>query len=62
MIFLTTGFLGLSACASAPTGKDVACHVFQPITWSRSDTKPTIRQIVGHNGAGKELCGWKPAK
>ena len=34
----------------------VSCKVFNPITWSKKDTKPTIRQIVGHNAAYVKLC------
>ena len=35
---------------------DVSCKVFHPITWSKKDTKPTIRQVVGHNAAYIKLC------
>jgi hypothetical protein len=34
----------------------VSCKVFHPITWSKKDTKPTVRQIVGHNAAYVKLC------
>jgi len=32
------------------------CAAFPAITYSRTDTMPTRRQIVGHNAARKELC------
>ncbi len=38
----------------------VACTIFKPISWSKADTRPTIRQVVAHNAVGKETCGWKP--
>lgn len=34
----------------------VACTSFQPITYSRHDTKETRRQIVGHNAAYAAIC------
>lgn len=37
---------------------DVACGVFAPITWSEQDTRDTVRQVIGHNAAGKAICGW----
>ena len=40
---------------------NVACGVFKPLSYSRlHDTHLTIRGIVGHNAAGRALCGWKP--
>jgi PBP1b-binding outer membrane lipoprotein LpoB len=34
----------------------VYCKVDSPITWSKKDTRPTVRQIVGHNAAFLKLC------
>jgi hypothetical protein len=39
-----------------------ACDVFGPLSWHELDTKLTKRGIVGHNAAGKRVCGWKPRK
>lgn len=52
-------------CAHVPDADGAAtpkaaCEVFKPITWARADTKPTVRQIQGHNAAGGALCGWTP--
>jgi hypothetical protein len=50
----------LTACQTTGSGvRSVACESFKPITWSKSDTRPTIRQVVGHNATGKALCSWK---
>jgi hypothetical protein len=43
----------------------VACDSFSAFRWSKNDTRDTQRQAVGHNAAGKRLCGtshpnWKP--
>ena len=39
--------------------RSVACESFKPITWSKQDTRPTVRQVVGHNATGVALCKWK---
>lgn len=37
-----------------------ACGIFKPISWSAAkDSRPTVRQIKGHNAAGKAACDWK---
>lgn len=53
--------LGLTGCASLTgiAGTEVACQSFRPITWSIADTDQTIREIKGHNAAGKEICNWE---
>jgi hypothetical protein len=38
------------------------CNVFGPLSWHELDTKLTKRGIMGHNAAGKRVCGWKPRK
>lgn len=48
----TTGLQGTNA---------VPCESLAPITWSRKDTKETVRQVVGYNAVGKEDCHWKNA-
>lgn len=57
----------LSACAtlaacqtSRPTafvGTDF-CKVAQAITYSRTDTTETKKQVREHNAVGVELCKW----
>ena len=49
---------GVAACAT-PTVATVegACGVFRPLTYSKADTTPTQREIVGHNAAGRAACG-----
>lgn len=49
----------MTSCQTMGSGvPSVACETFRPITWSKQDTKPTVRQIVGHNAVGKKLCNW----
>jgi hypothetical protein len=53
----------LTGCFQQTTGsgvRSVACETFGPISWSEKDTRPTIRQIVGHNAVGVKLCSWRP--
>lgn len=47
----------LTGCASAPSGTEPACLVFEPICASRADTEGTIEQIIGHNVAFEAMCG-----
>ena len=47
----------LTGCASAPSGTEPACLVFEPICASRADTEDTIEQIIGHNVAFEAMCG-----
>jgi hypothetical protein len=62
--FLILGFalaLALAGCET-PQGKPssgAACQIFEPISWSRLDTKPTQAAVREHNAAGKAVCGWK---
>lgn len=61
---LTLGFalaLALAGCETAPTHPSTAaaCNIFEPIGWSRLDTKPTQAAVREHNAAGKAACGWK---
>lgn len=49
--------LFLGGCVTDGTAlPDVSCKVFHPITWSKKDTKPTIRQIIAHNAGYISLC------
>lgn len=51
--------LSLTACQTMATdGIDVkaACKAFQPITWSRKDTRLTQEQIVEYNKVRKAVC------
>jgi starvation-inducible outer membrane lipoprotein len=54
--------MALAGCETAPQGKptsSAACEIFEPISWSRLDTKPTQASIREHNAAGKAACKWK---
>lgn len=56
---------GCATTASVATDQAAFCVVAEPITWSRSDTRETVRQILEHNAVGIDLCGWRgkePAK
>ena len=46
----------LTACSTVTAGIDSGCKSFKPITWSKSDTAPTKRQVVGHNKAYDAIC------
>lgn len=54
--------MSLAGCQMIPTqtsatdGSSVACNSFQPISYSRTDTPETRRQIVAHNAAYAALC------
>lgn len=55
------GTLFLTACQTTTpvSGIDpraVACGAFEPITYSRKDTLPTIKQIRQHNAAYDVTC------
>jgi hypothetical protein len=52
----------LVGCVTTVGSVKGSCDVFRPITWADADTRPTKRQIVSHNSAGKRVCGWKPRK
>lgn len=44
----------LAGCASVST--PVYCELAQPLSWSRADSRPTIRGIKGHNAVYKANC------
>lgn len=48
----------LTACrTTTPTAvTDTACLAFDPITYSRADTKQTALQVRQHNAAFRSLC------
>lgn len=46
----------LTACATPIAATDSGCKSFKPITWSKADTEPTKRQVVGHNKAYDTIC------
>lgn len=48
----------LAACqTTTPTSViDTSCLAMEPITYSRSDTAATAKQIRQHNAAYKALC------
>ncbi len=64
MVFAATISLLAGCATTAPTeGGQTApslCQTFQPIRWSEQDTRDTVRQVIGHNAAGKAVCGWEP--
>lgn len=43
---------------------DPACVLFKPIYLSKDDilTDDSAKQILAHNKAGADACGWKPRK
>jgi len=41
--------------------KNVTCETIKFVYLSRKDTKETIRQVVGNNGALVAICGAPPA-
>ena len=48
--------LPLTACSTVTAGIDSGCKSFKPITWSKTDTGQTKRQVVGHNKAFDAIC------
>lgn len=46
--------LALAGCQTVST--PVYCELAQPLSWSKSDTRPTIRGIKGHNAVYKTNC------
>ena len=53
----------LTACkTTTPTAvTDTACLAFEPITYSRADSKDTALQVRQHNAAFRSLCAAAPA-
>ena len=61
VLLLTVG-LGISGCQTLGSGsKNVTCETIKFVYLSRKDTKETIRQVVGNNGALVAICGAPPA-
>ncbi len=61
----TVLILGAMLLGGCETGKGsitsgAACEIFKPISASKKDTKQTREQVVGHNAAGADACGWTP--
>jgi len=56
----------LASCATGPaTEPNSGCEWLKPIYPSQDDvlTDGTARQILDHDEAGKQICGWsKPTK
>lgn len=55
--------LALMNCASAQKPAEITiveqnsgCKVFNQISWEKSDSKPTVQQILAHNRAHASLC------
>ncbi len=46
----------ISACKNPPTVV-TECDIFKPITFSRTDTIDTKREIEAHNTKYERLCG-----
>lgn len=63
-VALTISLAGCATTASTEGSKtkDSVCGVFSAITWSEKDTRDTQRQVIGHNAAGKAVCGWVAPK
>lgn len=54
--------LTLGACQTVGSGtSNVTCETIKFVYLSRKDTKDTIRQVVGNNGALVAICGAPPA-
>ncbi len=49
----------LGSCANTKGPIDTSCAVFQPITFSISDTDETREQIIVHDVKFDRLCGGK---
>lgn len=54
--------LATAGCQTTGTaGTDVSCRAFEPITWSKSDTRETVREVRGHNAAWAAICAKRGA-
>lgn len=54
--------LTMGACQTVGSGtSNVTCETIKFVYLSRKDTKETIRQVVGNNGALTAICGPAPA-
>lgn len=49
----------LSSGVNPEGAKRIAQAAFKPISWSKKDTVPTVRQIKVHNEVGVKLGLWK---
>ena len=55
--------LVLAGCQTTGSGtRNVTCETIKFVYLSRKDTKETIRQVVGNNGALVALCGAPPPR
>ena len=54
-----TGGKGISDATVHQATTGVACGAFKPITYSKTDTEETRRQIREHDAVGASICGWK---
>ena len=53
----------LAGCQTTGAGtRNVTCETIKFVYLSRKDTKETIRQVVGNNGALVALCGAPPSR
>jgi hypothetical protein len=52
----------LAGCVTTASSVKGACDAFRALSWHERDTYLTKKGIVGHNAAGKRICGWKPRK
>lgn len=57
----TTDFGVIERPSRLPAPTELACTAFRPVTWSKSDTNSTIRQIKAHNAVYAALCAAKSA-
>ena len=57
----TTDFGGIERPSRLSAPVELACTAFRPVTWSKSDTDPTIRQNKAHNAVYATLCVGKSA-
>jgi hypothetical protein len=57
-----SGILMLGGCVTTAGSVKGACDAFRALSWHERDTYLTKKGIVGHNAAGKRICGWKPRK
>jgi len=55
---LAVTFILAASQTTTPTSViDTSCLAMEPITYSRSDTPATAKQIRQHNATYKALCG-----
>ena len=58
---LLAGFV-ISGCqTTGGESRSVTCETIKFVYLSRKDTKETIRQVVGNNGALVAICGAPPS-